>query len=252
MILYGATTFPALKEKSKTSEREKKSELLNNEYYIRDVDKMQDFLLSCIPCLLVTRYEGVPFDTLHLDYIGPLTKTRKHYILTMIDGFTKADETDKLDEDDDIDKADNPDRADDRMDKTDQTVSHSDIRLKQFELRTSCRKSHGEHVTIDDYLASTMHHDTKIKKPEMITDNNNLKCGVDVVDQMTEKCKRSVSKEDNLMKPFMIVSCDGHIIDAVAPYAPTQTDAEIMTHLFENENGPFRKLFIVFKPEPLR
>lgn len=41
-------------------------------------------------------------------------------------------------------------------------------------------------------LASTMHHDAKIdvetgeqKKPEMITDYNILKCGVDVVDQMT-------------------------------------------------------------------
>lgn len=33
-------------------------------------------------------------------------------------------------------------------------------------------------------LASTMHHDAK-KKPEMITDYNTFKCGVDIVDQMT-------------------------------------------------------------------
>ncbi|XP_063891091.1 uncharacterized protein LOC126054290 isoform X2 [Helicoverpa armigera] len=85
--------------------KSKMKELLNKEYYIRDVDKkMQDFLLSCIPCLLATRKEGkqegflnpiekegVPFDTLHLDHIGPLTETRKqyNYILTVIDGFTK-------------------------------------------------------------------------------------------------------------------------------------------------------------------
>lgn len=52
----------------------------------------------------------------------------------------------------------------------------------------------------------------------------------------------SLHKYDNLTKQFLIVSCDGHIIDA-GPYAATQTDAEIMIHLFENENGPFRRLF---------
>lgn len=40
----------------------------------------------------------------------------------------------------------------------------------------------------------------------------------------------------------MIVSCDGHIIDAVGPYAATQTDADIVTSLFANENGQFRGL----------
>ncbi|XP_045449482.1 uncharacterized protein LOC123658044 [Melitaea cinxia] len=60
---------------------------------------------------------------------------------------------------------------------------------------------------------------------------------------MFQKKTYSLHKYDNLVKPFLIVSCDGHIIDAVGPYAATQTDAEIMIHLFENENGPFRRLF---------
>ncbi|KAJ8708905.1 hypothetical protein PYW07_013509 [Mythimna separata] len=60
---------------------------------------------------------------------------------------------------------------------------------------------------------------------------------------MFQKKTYSLHKYDNLIKPFMIVSCDGHIIDAVGPYAATQTDAEIMTQLFENENGLFRRLF---------
>lgn len=40
----------------------------------------------------------------------------------------------------------------------------------------------------------------------------------------------------------MMVSCDGHIIDVVGPYAATQTDAEIMNHFFE-EDSPYRQLF---------
>lgn len=59
---------------------------------------------------------------------------------------------------------------------------------------------------------------------------------------MFQKKTYSLHKYDNLIKPFMIISCDGHIINAVGPYAATQTDAQIMTHLFENENGPFRRL----------
>lgn len=51
-------------------------------------------------------------------------------------------------------------------------------------------------------VASTMHHDAKIdresgakKKPEMITDYNSTKCGVDIVDQMTGTY--SVSRRTN-------------------------------------------------------
>ena len=58
----------------------------------------------CIPCLLATRKSGkkegflnpidkgeLPFDTLHIDHLGPLDATKKlyNYILTVIDGYTK-------------------------------------------------------------------------------------------------------------------------------------------------------------------
>ncbi|KAJ8720644.1 hypothetical protein PYW08_006109 [Mythimna loreyi] len=51
------------------------------------------------------------------------------------------------------------------------------------------------------------------------------------------------AKYDNLVKPFMIVSCDGHIIDVVGPYAATQTDAEIINNLFVDEESQYRQLF---------
>ncbi|KAH9636341.1 hypothetical protein HF086_003641, partial [Spodoptera exigua] len=53
----------------------------------------------------------------------------------------------------------------------------------------------------------------------------------------------SLHKYDNLVKPFVIVSCDGHIIDVVGPYAATQTDAEIINHLFIDEESQYRQLF---------
>lgn len=83
----------------------KMKELLSRDYYIRDIDKkIDEFMLSCIPCLLAHRKEGkqegflnpiekdsIPFDTLHIDHVGPLTETKKqyNYILTVIDAFTK-------------------------------------------------------------------------------------------------------------------------------------------------------------------
>lgn len=41
----------------------------------------------------------------------------------------------------------------------------------------------------------------------------------------------------------MIVSCDGHIIDVIGPFAATQTDADIMTHLFQAEDSAYLELF---------
>lgn len=58
-----------------------------------------------------------------------------------------------------------------------------------------------------------------------------------------QKLTYSLHKYDNLVKPFMMVACDGHIIDAVGPFAATQTDAEIMTNLFQAEDSPYRQLF---------
>lgn len=58
-----------------------------------------------------------------------------------------------------------------------------------------------------------------------------------------QKRTYSLHKYDNLIKPFLIVACDGYIIDVSGPYAATQTDSEIMRHLFENENGPMRSFF---------
>ncbi|CAH2109185.1 unnamed protein product [Euphydryas editha] len=58
-----------------------------------------------------------------------------------------------------------------------------------------------------------------------------------------QKKTYSLHKYDNLVKPFMVVSCAGHIVDVVGPYAATQTDTEIMSHLFQAENSPYRQFF---------
>ncbi|KAJ8729095.1 hypothetical protein PYW08_000676 [Mythimna loreyi] len=58
-----------------------------------------------------------------------------------------------------------------------------------------------------------------------------------------QKRTYSLHKYNNLIKPFLIVACDGHIIDVSGPYAATQTDSEIISNLFENGNGPMRSYF---------
>ncbi|CAG4980978.1 unnamed protein product [Colias eurytheme] len=47
-------------------------------------------------------------------------------------------------------------------------------------------------------------------------------------------------KYRNLLKPFLIVACDGYIVDCVGPYKATTSDADIMTSLFRNENSSLR------------
>lgn len=58
-----------------------------------------------------------------------------------------------------------------------------------------------------------------------------------------QKKTYSLHKYDNLVKPFVICTSDGHIIDVVGPFAATQTDADIMTDLFQAEEDPYRQLF---------
>lgn len=53
----------------------------------------------------------------------------------------------------------------------------------------------------------------------------------------------SLHKYVNLVKPFLCVCTDGHIIDVIGPYAATQTDAEIMKDLFTDESGPMRSFY---------
>lgn len=46
----------------------------------------------------------------------------------------------------------------------------------------------------------------------------------------------SSHKYRNLVKPFLIVCCDGHIIDVSGPYAARTSDAQIMNAILNNEN----------------
>ncbi|XP_041983230.1 uncharacterized protein LOC121736207 [Aricia agestis] len=48
----------------------------------------------------------------------------------------------------------------------------------------------------------------------------------------------SLHKYTNLIKPFMLVCGDGHILDVAGPYAATASDAVIMRHILENPDGP--------------
>lgn len=85
--------------------KRKMKEVIERDYYIKGLDsKIEDFVVTCIPCLLATKKEGkqegflhpiekegIPLDTIHLDHVGPLTQTSKQYnhILTVVDAFTK-------------------------------------------------------------------------------------------------------------------------------------------------------------------
>ncbi|XP_047027973.1 uncharacterized protein K02A2.6-like [Helicoverpa zea] len=85
--------------------KKKTIELISKDYFITHLDKkVEEYISTCIPCLLASRKEGkqegylnpiekgdTPLHTLHIDHIGPLTETRKqyNYILTVVDGFTK-------------------------------------------------------------------------------------------------------------------------------------------------------------------
>ncbi|KAL0851475.1 hypothetical protein ABMA28_007272 [Loxostege sticticalis] len=85
--------------------RKKTLDLISKDYYIHDLGrKVDEYIKTCIPCLLANRKEGkqegflqpidkgeTPLHTLHLDHVGPLTETRKQYnhILTVVDAFTK-------------------------------------------------------------------------------------------------------------------------------------------------------------------
>lgn len=53
----------------------------------------------------------------------------------------------------------------------------------------------------------------------------------------------SLHKYQNLVKPFLIVATDGHIIDALGPYAASQSDADIMKSIFGNADSPQRSYF---------
>lgn len=85
--------------------KKKMLELIGKDYYIENLNKkIEDFIVTCIPCLLATRKEGkqegflnpiekqgIPLHTIHVDHIGPMTETKKlyNYILTVVDAFTK-------------------------------------------------------------------------------------------------------------------------------------------------------------------
>ncbi|KAH9635438.1 hypothetical protein HF086_006375 [Spodoptera exigua] len=53
----------------------------------------------------------------------------------------------------------------------------------------------------------------------------------------------SLHKYRNLIKPFLIVASNGHIVDVWGPYSATISDASIMNDLFAEENGPLRSYF---------
>ncbi|XP_073947135.1 uncharacterized protein [Choristoneura fumiferana] len=85
--------------------KKKMVELISRDYHIQDLHKkIDEFMVTCIPCLLATKKSGkqegflhcidkgsIPLHTLHCDHIGPLSETKKqyNYILTIVDAFTK-------------------------------------------------------------------------------------------------------------------------------------------------------------------
>lgn len=58
-----------------------------------------------------------------------------------------------------------------------------------------------------------------------------------------QKKTYSLHKYRNLLKPFLLVVTDGHIIDVFGPYPATQSDSDIMKTLFQNENSELKRYF---------
>lgn len=58
-----------------------------------------------------------------------------------------------------------------------------------------------------------------------------------------QKQTYSLHKYINLVKPFMIVCCNGHILDCLGPYKATTNDAIIMRTEFSRSDGPMRQYF---------
>lgn len=52
-----------------------------------------------------------------------------------------------------------------------------------------------------------------------------------------QRLSYSLHKFQNLLKPFLLVSTDGHIIDILGPFAATKSDASIMSELSDENNA---------------
>lgn len=52
---------------------------------------------------------------------------------------------------------------------------------------------------------------------------------------MFQKDTYSLNKYRNLLKPFLLVTCDGYIVDCLGPYKATTSDADIIITLFRDE-----------------
>lgn len=53
-----------------------------------------------------------------------------------------------------------------------------------------------------------------------------------------QRLSYSLHKFRNLLKPFLIVFSDGHILDVLGPYAAVKTDADIMSDIMQDEENP--------------
>ncbi|KAJ8708930.1 hypothetical protein PYW07_013534 [Mythimna separata] len=60
---------------------------------------------------------------------------------------------------------------------------------------------------------------------------------------MYQKDTYSLHKYRNLMKPLLMVCCDGYIIDVLGPYPATTSDANIIIKEFNEESKPLRRYF---------
>lgn len=58
-----------------------------------------------------------------------------------------------------------------------------------------------------------------------------------------QKKTYSLHKLNNLVKPFLIVCCDGYILQSLGPFPATENDANIMSKEFRSERSPLRTYF---------
>ncbi|GFX22324.1 transposon Tf2-6 polyprotein [Trichonephila clavipes] len=83
----------------------KTEEIVKHEFFIPNLSNVvKKVIVNCVPCILANKKTGkkegflnpiskesIPLSTYHVDYIGPLSSTKKSYqhIFTVVDAFTK-------------------------------------------------------------------------------------------------------------------------------------------------------------------
>uniref|UniRef100_A0A2H1WQS0 SFRICE_013391 n=1 Tax=Spodoptera frugiperda TaxID=7108 RepID=A0A2H1WQS0_SPOFR len=97
--------------------------------------------------------------------------------------------------------------------------------------------------TIFNKSRQTIDRKVHLARDCLLNDFVSLHLGFDHITR-EEVIQRNRHKFTNLIKPFMLVCGDGHIIEVLGPYAATSSDATIMKNILRNHEDPMEESVI--------